>query len=508
MPGIMEKDPLLVTYHVAEPSDVVETNQKTSNRLTIVGRVAGVVLLGALVTAGVSHFTTSSSSSKEVTASSLSSPSEVQKVGPITDTGYYFYKSAFLVANGSSTEAWEFLDKYSGGYACEQVTLGCDGVKLTCDYGVEGYVMDKQLHYVEMPKVFSHAVDGDELGADGWNQIQKNNLAGLAQNLFSTQVHNKIELVVGDVIAKITQLESAGYRGMRRYGLNKNNVPVGHYLVPVEGTVWDFVSTLPTIDKAHEYSFQAWADDECAVSHDIGSDVRYLSELTLENNFPEGSTWTGTQIAVSDMDSDAVKLALRTLVENTGAVVKHIDNDNCRVAQVTYNNVEETGTGGEYARVELKFVQNNNYQQLAGASDKHPNGLFLSDYENYVGRVHERYLSRPADGTEDGRWRGWDHFLDQHIGIKYAPSDGCENQAQKVNKMLLDNKIPVGKRSIEGDGDHYYAGFPSVAMTLEFNTECHYGEGNTNICACMHANSDVLFLEKYDYSCVTDDDQF
>ena len=58
--------------------------------------------------------------------------------------------------------------------------------------------MDKQLHYVEMPKVFSHAVDGDELGADGWNQIQKNNLAGLAQNLFSTQVHNKIELVVGD----------------------------------------------------------------------------------------------------------------------------------------------------------------------------------------------------------------------------------------------------------------------------------------------------------------------
>ena len=98
---------------------------------------------------------------------------------------------------------------------------------------------------------------------------------------------------------------------------------------------------------------------------------------------------------------------------------------------MTYNNVEETGTGGEYARVELKFVQNNNYQQLAGASDKHPNGLFLSDYENYVGRVHERYLSRPADGTEDGRWRGWDHFLDQHIGIKYAPSDGCENQAQK-----------------------------------------------------------------------------
>ena len=43
MPDIMEKDPLLVTYHVAEPSDVVETNQKTSNRLTIVGRVAGVV---------------------------------------------------------------------------------------------------------------------------------------------------------------------------------------------------------------------------------------------------------------------------------------------------------------------------------------------------------------------------------------------------------------------------------------------------------------------------------
>ena len=117
-------------------------------------------------------------------------------------------------------------------------------------------------------------------------------------------------------------------------------------------------------------------------------------------------------------------------------------------------------------------------------------------------------MSRPNDGKAADRWRGWDHFLDQHIGIKYAMDAGCEAEAQVVNKMLLDNHVPVGKRSVAEDGDHYYVGYKQIPMTMEFNTECHTGEGMTNICACVHANSDLLAMEKYDYSCLDTDDVY
>jgi hypothetical protein len=127
--------------------------------------------------------------------------------------------------------------------------------------------------------------------------------------------------------------------------------------------------------------------------------------------------------------------------------------------------------------------------------------------------VHERFLSLPADGEDAHRWRGWDHYLDQHIGIKYSGDsavsstdteeaasmqDLCLVQADKLNSHFLDQKTWVGKRFIETDGDHYYTGYASSSMALEFNTECHYGsEGATDICTCIPQNSDTLAIETY-----------
>jgi hypothetical protein len=45
------------------------------------------------------------------------------------------------------------------------VDLGCEGYKLTCDYGM------KQIHYVVAPTLPSEAVDHDQLGVDGWIDI-------------------------------------------------------------------------------------------------------------------------------------------------------------------------------------------------------------------------------------------------------------------------------------------------------------------------------------------------
>ena len=50
-----------------------------------------------------------------------------------------------------------------------------------------------------------------------------------------------------------------------------------------------------------------------------------------------------------------------------------------------------------------RVVQNKAYQTTKS-------GLSLSMYEDYIARVHERYLSRPADSSEENveasqRWR-------------------------------------------------------------------------------------------------------
>ena len=107
----------------------------------------------------------------------------------------------------------------------------------------------------------------------------------------------------------------------------------------------------------------------------------------------------------------------------------------------------------------------------------------------------------------------WDHWLDTHIGVKYSGKayftgfddevktdlqSTCLTEAEEVTTMLLDNQIPVGKRFIQSDGDHYYSGYSGLSMALEFNTECHYGDdGATDVCTCVSQNSDTLAVEQF-----------
>lgn len=503
----MEAEPLLV-YSVKEshndPDMLERESTATSNRLKVVGRSLGAVLCVTLVALGVSHIKYSNKHTS-LSSSSLNTPAATKVENSEVITGWYFYKSAYIVANGSMSTAYDFLEKHSGGYNCEEVNLGCDGYKLTCNYGID---IDSQLHYVEMPKVFSHAVDGDDLGADGWNAIQQDNLKNI-ENEFSSRVHNKVEVIVADLPKKIKELQEGGFNGLKRIEKYNEEVGVAHYLINVVGQVWDFVGHLE-LTNAKEQGFSEWEDEECAIAHTIGANLSRVEEYLIDRNAANFSYWAGQQVAVSDLHSAEIETLVDHLVANTGASVQRVENEYCRVVKISYVNDEEMLNGGNVGSiVELKLVQNYNFQQLMAPDTSHPEGLYIVDYENYVDRVHERYLSRPADGDYHDRWRGWDHFLDQHIGIKFAEDEGCEAKAQVVNQMLLDDKIPVGKRSVETDGDHYYAGYPRMSMTVEYNTDdCHFGDGNTNICACLHSNSDVLFLEKYDYSCLSNDDEF
>ena len=431
---------------------------------------------------------------------------------------------AYAAANGTEQQVLDFMALHSGGSECAAVNLGCNGYKLTCSYGSGN--LDKQLHYVVAPRLKSEAVDDDNLGVDGWIRTIMDSFGDM--DTYSPFMHDKLQLWVSDVDAKAKQLEHAGYKVMRRSShaldssINANTV-VGHAMVPIQGKVWDFVGLLPSDDEALRLGFTAWVAEECPLAHEVNID---LQTLTRHENMTNAS-WIAVSTSTSDIEGDGLSKVLGQFKDMTGAMVDVTKGKYCDVVSVHYYNLWEQYEGGSQGQqVYMKWVVNHAYQETKS-------GHSVAQYEDYLAKVHERYLQRPADKDESSRWRGWDHWLDQHVGLKYAGTSHasllksppmsytddeitaydvtlqatCLTMATEMNEFLLDEKIWVGKRSLLTDGDHYYTAQAGNTLAVEFNTECHYGqEGTTDICTCVAENSDNYALEMYGtkYStCVT-----
>ena len=97
-------------------------------------------------------------------------------------------------------EVVSFLSEHSGGSSCEGVDLGCSGYKLSCTFGDAKSSPDKQLHYVVAPRLLSSAVDGDNLGVDGWTRKVMESFGDMSR--FSPFMHEKAQVFVNDVEAK------------------------------------------------------------------------------------------------------------------------------------------------------------------------------------------------------------------------------------------------------------------------------------------------------------------
>ena len=298
-------------------------------------------------------------------------------------------------------------------------------------------------------------------------------------------------------------LKSAGCPLMQRSSAMSDGTVIGHVLVPVGGKIWDFVGALPSQDAAEKKGFKAWAPQECPAAHRIKADLPLLRDS-------HNASWLSLSTGTSDITSDVVDMLFTQLVSVTGAIIEKEENDYCNVVSFHYYDKWEVEKGGNVGeQVYYRVVENKAYQTTKS-------GLSLSMYEDYISRVHERFLMRPDQSSEgvasqSTRWRMWDHWLDTHIGIKYSGDafassyddtakselqDTCLDEAKEVNSMLLDNKIPVGKRFIQEDGDHYYSGYSGLTMAIEFNTECHYGDdGATDVCTCVSQNSDTYAVE-------------
>lgn len=427
----------------------------------------------------------------------------------IDSYGWYFYKAAFPTKNGSTDAVLRFMSNYTGGYNCEKVPLGCDGWKITCNYGTSTYEhgsWDRVLHYVHAPRFFSHALEHDSLGVDGWQDLTVQSMEGM--NSFSAFMHNKVQLFILNVAEKASTLELNGYDVLRRLSYWKDGKTVlAHASTQISGKVWEFIGFAPA--DVTDWNF--WSEEECPAAHRVDAEA-YKLQQNLEK-LREGdddremlntSFWISIGVAASSENYRQEMLA--SLQNLTGAHISYDKSSSCEVATISYKNYDTLSEDSMGDETTMKIVINRAYQSVSLGGKEYS----IKMYEDYIYEVHRKYLQKPHGSLRKDRWRNWDHWLDQHVGLKWKEEYGCYDHSRAVTSYLLDANIPVGKRAIQQDGDHYYSGYSGSSMCIEYNTEsCHYGIGETDVCGCNRENSNLVEdLIGSDTLCDTYDDLF
>lgn len=266
---------------------------------------------------------------------------------------------------------------------------------------------------------------------------------------------------------------------------------MAHLGVKLAGRIWEFVGRAP---KTLNASF--WLPDECPAAHEVHIDVQRLEERMEAHSYSNSSVWITTTIATADINSEGLKQQFNDSIVLTNANIHVHEGENCKVKTLSWN-----GPGAH--------VRGIRYVEPHG---RDPNEIAeVAHYENYISRVHERYLTQPLEDQDKYRYRNWDNWLDQHFGVQYNVTEkNCERVNAKVRERLIKEKLRLAQRAGWDEGDHFYVGYWNSSVAFEYNTlDCYHGVGITNVCMCDMENSDLLFTElgNASTSCPEDDDQ-
>ena len=124
----------------------------------------------------------------------------------------------------------------------------------------------------------------------------------------------------------------------------------------------------------------------------------------------------------------------------------------------------------------------------------------LADYDAYVEAVHAQYA------RDD--WFGWDHWLDQHVGLKYTETGNpCWDTSSTARSVMEGTGMPVAERrdfeettdGFEGNTTHYYTGYKGT-LAWEFNLQCS-DTSAPNVCTCDPDNNNKLYHAESGVSC-------
>ena len=403
------------------------------------------------------------------------------------------YKHATPVMNGQGRGIFDFVTQYLCPSMGPPTNLGCGGLKVGCTVKCASCTTGSaQLHWVDSKGLDFHS---GSMKVEGWESYFKHLNANMT--FFNAFMHNKNQLYVLRIGAIQAALDNASvpyYRRVSKYP-HLGNYEIAHIGVDVAGRVVEIVG--PYENLHDNTDFNVWADIECPAAHAlsytedeynnwamsffIGDDEVDGWEDRMEVSTP---LFVGT--SASSHDPQLHGEMMTEMYNYTGAKATLIEeSDYCTVMTLTWPDFE----GWEF-----RYVHNK--QAPIGS-------LSLEDYDTYIEDVHMQYIAQAS--SDGGSWFNWDHWLDQHVGLKYQETgDTCVTMDRAVRKTIFEHQIPVGeRRSADGAGNettHYYTGFKG-SVAWEMNVLCSTDDGAPDVCACIGANNDELFHAKEGYSC-------
>ena len=399
-----------------------------------------------------------------------------------TASGWEVYKYALPIKSGSGEETFKLVTDYLCPAMSAPVDLGCGGTKVGCTLKCAD-CDSIQLHWVDSQVLDDHS---GPLRVDGWQEYFQTLNGNMTR--FNAFMHNKNQLYVSDLGQFQRTLDGGGVPYMKRLSAYPMyGYMMAHIGVDVAGRVVELVGPAVTLDD--DAGFTAWADSECPAAHALPYAMQSYDEWASATSFDDDDEISGWQsddrpvpmfagTSVASHDPTLHSTLFTQLYNFTGVSATVLQSDEyCDVVALKWES---------FAGYQLTYVHNK--QAHVGEYD-------LEDYDTYIEAVHQQYSSAKANGD----WFGWDHFMDQHIGLKYQEiGDACDAEQARVRKQLRTSDVPVGERrdyeglttgGLSGNTTHFYTGYKG-SLAWELNVQCSSDEGAPNVCTCVPENND------------------
>lgn len=422
---------------------------------------------------------------------------EEATVTTTTETLFELYKATLAVATGSSAGVLEFVNS-TITHVDPNFDLGCGGVK------VNAYLLPygPQLHWVE-----SDILSNDDKPIERWQPYFERLNGDMSK--FNAFMHNKISLFTTDLTKPLAQLERAGIKTLRRRGTRYTGLAsptgeVGHLVFQIAGRAYELVGPVTADFHVTAKSWDEWTVDECPAAHRLNDDLdeyvsKYKDFVAVAKDVDVMYAWAqdrgyyppmlaGISLALSPDDTVAIDDLFSDL-DSLAEMDSYVESDayGCTVYRLNLTVVYDW-------KAPLRYVVNErSLDDLLGNET-----WTVAEYNGYIANTHRRQKS------DD--WSGWDHWLDQHLGLKYVGDDAYGMAAALNGKLSAENRV-VGQRTTDDFNSqyavHWYTGYPGPS-TWEYwveGVEDYSVNDLADICACVPSNNDRLFFDSEGANC-------
>jgi hypothetical protein len=327
-------------------------------------------------------------------------------------------------------------------------------------------------------------------------------IESLGTEVFNVFMHNKVQMFVPDVSPLFRKLQDDGMTAFYRLSKSPGSLiyDVAHVGVPIQEavTIFEMVGPISTLTDEELAFFTPWSDAECSDANNIARTLVEYQAL-----YDQMAT-TATEVAWSALTGLYVPMAIAiyTPTSSVDHMYDHLEagtlivggemtettiSSTCSMITVDFD--REEGVDG-YNPI-VRYIENS--AALQG-------GLFtLANWEDEVEDTHSATLTQ----YDAGGYQGWNHYLDNHIGIltevNYTDPNYCATTKAFFEDVLLAYDVRFAPR-MRGS-THYYSGFNGI-RSWEFNVEdCISEKWLWDICGCIAANNNMEYKSIYNEIC-------